>query len=98
MNIILTPEDETLIDEKIKSGLYQSPSEIVREALQLLKERDRIREFRCEELRKEIQKGIDDIREGRYITLETDEDYKQLAAEIKLDGLEMLKQKRMADK
>lgn len=74
MNITLTQELEELIDEKIKSGLYHSPTEIVSEALHLLKERDLLREIRRAELRKEIQKGIDDIREGRYRTYDAGDD------------------------
>jgi antitoxin ParD1/3/4 len=40
MNISLTPELERLVDEKIKTGLYQTASEVVREALRLLQQRD----------------------------------------------------------
>lgn len=94
MNITLTPELEALIAEKIKSGLYHSPTEIVREALHLLKERDLLREIRRSELRKEIQKGIDDIKEGRYVRLETDEDYEKLSAEVRKSGLEVLNRRR----
>jgi antitoxin ParD1/3/4 len=44
---------------KVESGLYNSVSEVMREALRLLEERDQLRELRLEELRREIQKGID---------------------------------------
>ena len=40
MNVSLTPELEDLVDEKVRSGLYQTASEVVREALRLLKLRD----------------------------------------------------------
>jgi len=40
MNVSLTPELEKLVNEKVKSGLYQTASEVVREALRLLKLRD----------------------------------------------------------
>ncbi len=59
MNVSLTPELEHIIREKVDSGLYRSASEVVREALRLLQEQDRLRETRLEELRKEIQKGFD---------------------------------------
>jgi antitoxin ParD1/3/4 len=36
----LTPELEQLVQEKVASGLYQTASEVVRDALRLLKERD----------------------------------------------------------
>ena len=59
MNVSLTPELERFIREKVDSGRYHSSSEVVREALRLLEERERLRELRIEELRREIQKGID---------------------------------------
>ena len=40
MNVSLTPELEQLVNEKVKSGFYQTASEVVREALRLLSERD----------------------------------------------------------
>ena len=59
MNISLTPHLEDIVKSKVESGLYNSASEVMREALRLLEERDRLRELRFEELRREIQKGID---------------------------------------
>ena len=55
MNVSLTPELERFIREKVDSGRYQSSSEVVREALRPLEERERVRE----QLRAEIQKGVD---------------------------------------
>jgi antitoxin ParD1/3/4 len=40
MNVSLTPELEALVNEKVRTGLYQTASEVVREALRLLKQRD----------------------------------------------------------
>ena len=45
MNVSLTPELEQLVYEKVKSGRYLSALEVVREALRLLEERDKIRSF-----------------------------------------------------
>jgi antitoxin ParD1/3/4 len=59
MNISLTPHLEKLVQGKVESGLYNSASEVMREALRLMEERDQLRELRHEELRREIQKGID---------------------------------------
>ena len=58
MNISLNPHFEELVKGKVESGLYNSVSEVMREALRLLEERDQLREPRLEELRREIQKGI----------------------------------------
>ena len=59
MNISLTPHLEKLVQGKVESGLYNSVSEVMREALRLMEERDQLRELRLDELRREIQKGMD---------------------------------------
>lgn len=59
MNVSLTPQLEALVKKKVESGLYGSASEVMREALRLLDEHDRLRAMRLEELRAEIHKGMD---------------------------------------
>ena len=59
MNVSLTKELEQLINEKVASGRYASASEVVREALRFLEDHDRFRAMKIEELRAEIQKGLD---------------------------------------
>ena len=59
MNISLTPELEKLVQDKVKSGMYHSASEVVREGLRLLEEQDLLRQVKLQKLRAEIQKGID---------------------------------------
>ncbi|MCU0613100.1 MAG: type II toxin-antitoxin system ParD family antitoxin [Candidatus Eisenbacteria bacterium] len=51
MNVSLTPKLERFVQEKVASGLYASASEVVREALRVLEERDRIEESRQQALR-----------------------------------------------
>ncbi len=41
MNISLTPQLEKLVNDRVKSGLYTSASEVIREALRLLDSRDK---------------------------------------------------------
>lgn len=59
MNVNLTPQLEELVRSKVSSGLYTSASEVVREALRLLEEQDRLREAKLEELRRDVRKGLD---------------------------------------
>ena len=42
MAIYLTPEFEQLVESKVKSGHYKSPSEVIGEALRLVERRDRV--------------------------------------------------------
>ena len=58
MNISLTPELEKLVNEKIASGIYHSATEVIQEALILLKERDAIANLKMQQLRQDIQAGI----------------------------------------
>jgi antitoxin ParD1/3/4 len=58
MNVNLTPQLEDLVRSKVSSGLYTSASEVVREALRLLEEQDRLKQFKFDELRRDIQAGL----------------------------------------
>ena len=59
MNINLTPQLEEMVRQKVNSGLYTSASEVVREALRLMDEKDRLRAAKLEQLRQDIQEGLD---------------------------------------
>lgn len=67
MNISLTPELEQLIRQKVETGPYLSANEVVREALQLLEERDKLQALKLEELRREIRVGIDQADRGELL-------------------------------
>lgn len=59
MDINLTPQLEEMVREKVASGLYTSASEVVREALRLMEEKDQLRMAKLDQLRKDIQDGLD---------------------------------------
>jgi len=65
MNVSLTPELGRWIQERVQSGLYTSASEVVREALRLLREHEELRQARREELRRLVHEGIADADAGR---------------------------------
>ncbi len=96
MNVLLTPELETLVNQKVKTGSYNSASEVVREALRLLDDYDSLREIRREKLRQEIQKGVDDIREGRFKTFSNQKEIDEFIEIIKKEGREKLAKKSKA--
>jgi len=70
MNVSLTPELEQLVNEKVESGMYHTASEVIRESLRLLQERDEQRQGRLEKLRAEIQVGLDQLKRGEGIPAE----------------------------
>lgn len=85
MNISLTPELEQMVQEKVRSGMYHSASEVIREGLRLLKEQDAIKALRTAQLRKEIDLGISQVERGQFTDYNTDE-LQSLAEEIKAEG------------
>jgi antitoxin ParD1/3/4 len=65
MNVSLTPELERIVNVKVESGMYNSASEVVREGLRLLQQRDEFRQMKLEALRKDIEEGVKASEEGR---------------------------------
>jgi antitoxin ParD1/3/4 len=59
MNVNLTPQLEELVRSKVNSGMYTSASEVVREALRLMDEQDRLRQAKLDELRRDVRRGLD---------------------------------------
>ena len=59
MNISLTPQLEKLVQERVKSGRYTSASEVIREALRLMEEKDRVLGARLDQLRQDIREGVE---------------------------------------
>lgn len=68
MNVSLTPELEKLVNSKLRSGMYYSASEVVREGLRLLQERDEIRRRRLAEIGRQIDTGFEQLERGEGIS------------------------------
>ncbi len=58
MNVNLTPYLEDMVKQKVASGLYTSASEVIREALRLMEDQDRMRTAKLEQLRQAIHDGL----------------------------------------
>jgi len=67
VNVSLTKELEALVNRKVETGRYVSASEVVREALRLLDERDRLQEVRIDEMRAAIRAGNQELARGERI-------------------------------
>ncbi|NOT31215.1 MAG: type II toxin-antitoxin system ParD family antitoxin [Planctomycetes bacterium] len=67
MNVNLTPELEALVQRKVASGLYNNQSEVVREALRLLADQDRLREAHNEKLRGALAEGLAQADRGELL-------------------------------
>ena len=60
----LTSELDSWVHGKVKSGFYNSASEVVRESLRLLKDRDQQKQILLSELRSELRLGLKQIETG----------------------------------
>jgi antitoxin ParD1/3/4 len=93
MNVTLTPELRQLIEHKVQSGMYSNSSEVVREALRMLEERDELAELRKAEIRAAIAEGLEDIAHGRTVPFT-----KNTLAEVKANGRARLAAERKGRK
>ena len=64
MNVSLTEPMENYVRKKVALGEYESASEVVREGLRLLRQRDEIWKA---EVDGKIKKGLESIRAGRVV-------------------------------
>ena len=66
MNVSLTPERERLIQERVASGMYTNASEVVREALRMLFEKEVEKSRAMERLHEELDRVIESVENGHY--------------------------------
>ncbi|HYE63761.1 MAG TPA: type II toxin-antitoxin system ParD family antitoxin [Phycisphaerales bacterium] len=66
-NVSLTPKLQEFVDGLVASGRYQSTSEVIREALRLLEYRERQSIASLEDLKREVEIGLKEAREGKLI-------------------------------
>jgi antitoxin ParD1/3/4 len=64
VKVSLTPEIEKMVAEKIESGEYSDASEVLRQALELLEERDRLIK-----LRRDVSLGVEQLEQGPQQTV-----------------------------
>lgn len=68
MNILLTQQLEELVQKKVTTGRSNSASEVIREALRLLEERDQIKDLQLQALKRDIGKGIRQADRGDLVS------------------------------
>jgi antitoxin ParD1/3/4 len=88
MDVSLTSDLESLVNEKVVSGEYPSASEVIGEGLRLLEERDDRSAHRLEELRREIAIGLEEADRGELAPRDIEN--------IKAEGRRLRKKSRQA--
>jgi antitoxin ParD1/3/4 len=85
VNISLTPELGAFLQSRVKSGRYQTTSEVVREALRLLQQQESEREAGLKQLKAKLQRGAAQAERGELLDAdEVFEELRQLIAKRRL--------------
>ena len=74
MNVSLTPALEQFVRDRAKSGDYNNASEVVREALRLLRRAEEQRALKLERLRAAIREGDEALAHGKPGALDSDDE------------------------
>ena len=72
-NVVLTDHQASLVEQLVTSGRYQNASEVLREGLRLIEQRETEDAYRLEVLRAAVQVGISDIEAGRFKAFDSKE-------------------------
>jgi antitoxin ParD1/3/4 len=81
-SVSLTPHFQNLIQQLVAEGQYNNVSEVVREGLRMIEERRKEQKLKLKALKQAIKLGQDDIKAGRYITINSQEELEKLFAEL----------------
>ncbi len=70
-NVVLTDHQASLVERLVDSGRYQNASEVLREGLRLVEQRESEDVLRLDALRCAVNAGIADIEAGRFKTFDS---------------------------
>jgi len=65
MHVSLPPELEARVRQRVESGMYDSASEVIREALRLFEAYEQVKTAKLDSLRQDIAKGLSDAKNDR---------------------------------
>lgn len=72
-NVVLSEHQQRLVETLVQSGRYQNASEVLREGLRLVEERERREAAKLEALRQAVRQGWADVSAGRYADVADDQ-------------------------
>lgn len=73
-NVVVTVEQAAMIDALVQSGRYQNASEVLRDGLRLVQEREDTHAAKLAALREAVAVGDADIEAGRYLSFSANDD------------------------
>ena len=72
-NVVLSEHQHELVDSLVQSGRYQNASEVLRDGLRLIEDRERIEAAKLKALKQAARQGWADVSAGRYIDVADDQ-------------------------
>ena len=72
-NVVLSDHQQELVETLVQSGRYQNASEVLREGLRLIEERERAEQARLKALKQAARQGWTDISAARYADVRDDQ-------------------------
>lgn len=72
-NVVLSEHQQALVETLVRSGRYQNASEVLREGLRLVEERERIAQAKLKAIRQATRQGWADVSAGRYADVADDQ-------------------------
>lgn len=71
-NVVLSAHQQELVETLVQSGRYQNASEVLRDGLRLIEERERIGQAKLKFLKQAARQGWADVSAGRYADVADD--------------------------
>lgn len=71
-NVVLSDRQQQLVETLVQSGRYQNASEVLREGLRLIEERERLEDAKLKALKQAARLGWADVSAGRYVDVAGD--------------------------
>ncbi|MBM3344098.1 MAG: type II toxin-antitoxin system ParD family antitoxin [Betaproteobacteria bacterium] len=86
-NVVLTDHQTNLVERLVASGRYQNASEVLRDGLRLIENRDAEDKLRLKALREAVRVGAADIAAGRFRSFESTNSLKHHLASMADDAI-----------
>ena len=72
-NVVLSDRQHELVEGLVQSGRYQNASEVLRDGLRLIEERERVEQAKLKALKQAARQGWADVSAGRYVDVADDQ-------------------------
>lgn len=72
-NVVLSDRQHELVEGLVQSGRYQNASEVLRDGLRLIEERERVEQAKLKALKQAARQGWADVSAGRFVDVADDQ-------------------------